>query len=72
MAIEKGTEEWMMFGDFFGLCKKYWDVSESDDYWQGLIYESNEFVEKYKDYPMSLRMREALFNAQRDKYKERR
>ena len=37
MALEKGTEEFMMFGEYFNLCKKYWDVSDTDEYWEGLI-----------------------------------
>ena len=32
MALEKGTEEWMFWSDFFQFCKKYWETSGSEDY----------------------------------------
>ena len=70
MALEKGTEEWMMFGDFFNLCKKYWNPNDSDEYWTDILIDSQIFYDKFKSYPMSKHMVNALWNAQRDKFKE--
>ena len=70
MALEKGTEEWMMFGDFFNLCKKYWNPNDSDEYWTDILIDSQIFYDKFKSYPMSKHMVNALWNSQRDKLKE--
>ena len=70
MALEKGTEEWMMFGDFFNLCKKYWNPNDSDEYWTDILIDSQIFYDKFKSYPMSKHMVNALWNAQSDKLKE--
>ena len=48
MALEKGTEEWMFWSDFFQLCKKYWDIHNSEDYWRSLANATNELYNKYK------------------------
>lgn len=45
----KGTEEWMMFVEFWQLCKDYWIPENEDSYWDELIQKSNDFAEKYKD-----------------------
>ena len=45
----KGTEEWMMFVEFWQMCKDFWIAENTDEYWNELIQKSNEFAEKYKD-----------------------
>lgn len=47
MALEKGTEEFEMFGDFFKICKKYWNLNDTESYWSGLEKEVEEFCQKY-------------------------
>lgn len=47
MALEKGTEEWMFWSDFFQFCKKYWNVESRNEYWESLIRESEELNSKY-------------------------
>ena len=44
----KGTEEWMMFVEFWEMCKLYWIPEDTDEYWNELIQKSNEFAEKYR------------------------
>ena len=51
-----------MFGEFFKLCKKYWEE---------LLNDSKLFYEEFKQYPISMHLTNALFNAQRDKYKNK-
>ena len=48
MALEKGTEEWQMFGDYFNLCKKYWKPTLDDAYWDNLINDVDKFVKKFE------------------------
>jgi hypothetical protein len=30
----KGSEEWMMFMDFWKLCQDFWEPEDNQDYWQ--------------------------------------
>ena len=71
MALEKGTEEFMMFGEYFNLCKKYWDVSDTDEYWEGLICDLNKFIKKYKEIELSREIALAFSNAQERKGKRK-
>lgn len=68
MALEKGTEEWVFWSEFFQLCKKYWDVSKSEEYWDGLMRESNELYEKHKTI-FSSKMIFAFIETQEERYK---
>lgn len=68
MALEKGTEEWMMFGEYFNLCKKYWQVNTTDEYWDALITDSNNFADKYK-FPLATKLVFAFLEAQESRLK---
>lgn len=72
MALEKGTREWQMFGDFFQLCKKYWDVEETDEYWKNLIKDNNDFYNKYKDIALSEKLAIAFSETQEEIMKKNR
>ena len=32
----KGSEEWMMFMDFWKLCQEYWEPEDNQEYWKGV------------------------------------
>lgn len=68
--ITKGSEEWMMFTDFWQLCQKHWKVELTDEYWEKLIDDANTFYEKYKEIPLARRMINAFLNTQEEIYRE--
>ena len=39
----KGSDEWMMFMDFWNLCQKFWISEDTDEYYEQLIKENNFF-----------------------------
>lgn len=45
--FRKGSEEWMMFTDYWQLCQKYWEPEENDEYWEKVIRDTNDFIKKY-------------------------
>lgn len=49
----KGSEEWLMFSEFWKLCQKHWKIETSEKYWQDLIDDCNDFADKYKDFELS-------------------
>ena len=67
MALEKGTEEWMFWSDFFQMCKEYWNVRDNEDYWNELSKAVSNLYEKYKT-PYASRLGIAFIDAQNDRY----
>jgi hypothetical protein len=49
MALERGTEEYQLFTDYWALCKKYWILNDTDEWWERAINDTNRFIEKYKN-----------------------
>jgi sulfur relay (sulfurtransferase) DsrC/TusE family protein len=70
VKFNKGSEEWMMFTDFWQLCQKHWEVELTDEYWEKLIDDANTFYEKYKEIPLARRMINAFLNTQEEIYRE--
>ena len=65
--FNKGSEEWMMFTDFWNLCQKYWITEDTDEYWKEVLISSNEFYEKYKSIPLCGNLVIAFLDSQDEK-----
>ena len=51
----KESEEWLLFKEYYGLCQKYWEPEDSDEYWYGLTDAAKEFHQKYgTDFALAL------------------
>ena len=59
-AFEKGSKEWMMFSDYWGLCRKFWTVRDSGGYWDAVIRETSAFCKKYPDGVFARKLAQAL------------
>ena len=70
MALEKGTEEFMMMGDYFNIIKKFWKVQDTDKYWDNIRITGNEFITKYKEIPFAQTLMIAFLDEQERKTKE--
>lgn len=46
--FEKGSIEWAFFADLFTYCKKYSQIGQTVEYWNGLTREGSALVEKYR------------------------
>ena len=46
--FDKGSEEWMMFTEYWSLCQSVWQTEDSDEYWQEAYNKCRAFGEKYK------------------------
>ena len=69
--FNKGSEEWIMFTDFWNLCQKYWIVEDSDAYWESVIRSANDFQKKYNHILLSRRLALAFVDALEDSFKKR-
>ena len=68
--FQKGTEEWLMFMDYWNLCQRHWVVEKVDDYWEQLIKDANEFIAKYDTIKLAKNLALALVNTQEQILKE--
>lgn len=44
----KGSEEWMMFMDFWKLCQDYWEPEDNQEYWKNSSESIMSFARKYE------------------------
>ena len=71
VKFSKGSEEWMMFTDFWQLCQKHWEVELTDKYWEDLISDSDSFYAKYKMIPLARRMINSFLNVKEEEYRKK-
>lgn len=69
VKFSKGSEEWMMFTDFWQLCQKYWEVELTDKYWEDLIADANVIYDKYKMIPLARRMIDVFLDLKEEEYR---
>lgn len=43
----KGSEEWMMFMDFWKICQEYWEPEDNQEYWKNVSESVMEFSKTY-------------------------
>lgn len=73
VKFSKGSDEWLMFMDFWNLCQKYWKVEFTDEYWEQLIRkDATDFEKKYKSIPLARHMIMAFLNTQEEIYRKER
>ena len=72
VKFNKGSEEWMMFTDFWQLCQKNWEVELTDEYWEKLIRkDATDFEIKYKSIPLARNIIKAFLDTQEEIYREK-
>ena len=71
VKFNKGSEEWMMFTDFWQLCQKHWEVELTDRYWDDLISDANDIYAKYSKIPLARRMINAFLNVKEEEYRKK-
>ncbi len=47
VKFAKGSEEWQMFMDYWGLCQKHWNPEDNDAYWEDAVKDTDNFYKKY-------------------------
>lgn len=67
--ILSGSEEFMMFNEFWKLYQKFYEPEDNQRYWEELVREANEFHKKYVAFPMSKQMALGLIDCFEEKAK---
>ena len=45
--LPRGTPEFEMFGEFYNLVQEFYEVENTDEYWDGLIDKIGKLLDKY-------------------------
>ncbi len=69
--FNKGSEEWMMFTDFWQLCQRFWYIEpDNESYWEELVQAVKDFPMKYGEDKFAVALSLAFVNTQQAKYKQ--
>lgn len=64
VKFEKNSTEWRMFGEFWKLCKMYWNPDANEDlYWDRVDADTYDFALEFRETPMSKELAETLRRA---------
>lgn len=66
----KGSEEWMMFTEFWQLCQKYWNPESNDRYWDGLVTDVDAFYKKFSKIELSKELALSFIRSQEIKFEK--
>lgn len=70
--LPRGTPEFEMFGEFYNLVQEFYEVEDTDEYWDGLIYKSGKLIDKYGRYSLARYLCSGFADYQGHKLNERR
>lgn len=48
VKFQKGSEEWLMFQDYYKIIQKYYIPESKDSYWDAVVEEMDAFCKKYQ------------------------
>lgn len=60
--IEKGTEEFVMFSDFYKIIQDYYIVENSDKFFEEVKEKMDEFHKKYQNIPIAKHLAIAILD----------
>lgn len=43
----KGSEEWLLFTEYWDLCQELWNTDQTDEYWEYAIHKANAFYKRH-------------------------
>lgn len=66
-VFSKNSKERQMFVDFWNLCQKHWVPENNDKYWDEVVKDVYDFVEKHGAVEMSSHLGVALVNTLEEK-----
>ena len=70
IKFNKGSEEWLMFMDYWNLCQNNWGIENNNEYWLNLINATDDFIQKYKGSIFAKKIAIAFLDAQEERRKQ--
>lgn len=53
IKFQKGSEEWLMFQEYYKIIQKYYIPESNDIYWDSVVEEMDGFCKKYQQVPLA-------------------
>lgn len=60
--IEKGSEEWLVFMDYWKFIQKYYAPDNNDSWWDEVVKTGEKLIEKYKGMEIEERARQLVLS----------
>ncbi len=60
--IEKGSEEWQVFMDYWQFIQKYYSPDRTDSWWDEVVKTGEKLIEKYKGMEIEERARQLVLS----------
>lgn len=48
-TFQKGSDMWVTWQDIYKFCQDNWIPEDTDEYWETLIKEADDFINKHED-----------------------
>ena len=70
IKFQKGSEEWLMFQEYYKIIKKYYIPESNDSYWYAVVEEMDGFCKKYQQVPLARKMAMAFLKTMEEELKK--
>lgn len=69
--FEKNSFYWRLFAEYYTLCQDYWQLEDTDKWWEEVIDKCKEFSMKYDNDPFARGLADALIRKLEEDKKRR-
>lgn len=69
--IPSGSEEFMMFKEFWRIYQEYYDPEDNEQYWESAMNDISRFYQDFAEFPIALELALALTSCFEKKSKQK-
>lgn len=70
IKFQKGSEEWLMFQEYYKIIQKYYIPESNDIYWDSVVEEMDGFCKKYQQVPLAKKIAMAFLKTMEEELKK--
>lgn len=70
IKFQKGSEEWLMFQEYYKIIQKYYIPESNDSYWDSVVEEMDGFCKKYQQVPLARKIVMAFLKTMEEELKK--
>ena len=70
IKFQKGSEEWLMFQEYYKIIQKYYIPESNDIYWDSVFEEMDGFCKKYQQVPLAIKIAMAFLKTMEEELEE--
>lgn len=69
--FEKNSFYWRLFADYYTLCQSYWQLEDTDEWWEEVVDKCMVFSTKYENDAFAIGLADALIRKLEEDKKRR-